>query len=240
MLLKHDHFELGYFEGSLDFLLCLLQKEEIEISDISIQQLIHQFLTKCMEGETNPIEKGAEFIHVASYLVWLKSQMLLTHNQEQSSADPFPQDPTFAIIHHLIDYNRFKRAAKALNARQERQQICYFRGKEQEKMKKPLGIDHLSLEELGQLFKEMMHSTTQAKPQIPEEIWRVKDKIDSIREWLQKQASFPLNQLFSPDQSRLEMIVIFLALLELMKNGELVVGRHTKAEEIKIFARNHE
>ena len=132
-------------------------------------------------------------------------------------------DPHFEIIHHLMDYCRFKKAAKELGERQEKQQACYFRGIESPEWKRPMGIDHVSLDDLAQLFKEMMGRAVQTKLQIHEENWRVSDKIHLIRRWLQEQEVFPLEHLFPSQQSRLEIIVSFLALLELMKTGELVV-----------------
>lgn len=236
MLLKHDHFALDNFEGSLDFLLCLIQKEEIDIYDVPIQEIIRQFIDKLKNWEEG-LEKGAEFIGTAAYLVWLKSKTLLPSIEQSSDLEEELEDPHFEIIHHLIDYCRFKQAAKELTLRQEKQQACYFRGIEAPEWKKPLGIDHVSLEELSVLFKEMMSRAAQLPPPIQEENWRVSDKIRVIRRWLQESASFPLALLLSPQQSRLEMIVIFLAVLELMKIGELGAGREPSTGTLLIFAK---
>jgi segregation and condensation protein A len=236
MLLKHDHFALANFEGPLDFLLCLIQKEEIDIYDVPIQEIIRQFMDKLKDWEEG-LEKGAEFIGTAAYLVWLKSKTLLPSLEQSFDSEEELEDPHFEIIHHLIDYCRFKQAAKELALRQEKQQACYFRGIEVPEWKKPLGIDHISLEELSQLFKEMMSRAAQLPPPIQEENWRVSDKIRVIRRWLQENLSFPLALLLSPQQSRLEMIVTFLAVLELMKIGELGVGRESSTGTVLIFAK---
>jgi segregation and condensation protein A len=237
MILKHDHFSLDNFEGSLDFLLCLIQKEEIDIYQVPIQELIQQFIHKLKDWEEESLEKGAEFIGSAAYLVWFKSKTLLPYNEQSSDLEEVIEDPHFEIIHHLMDYRRFKQAAKELASRQEQQQACYFRGIEVPEWKKPLGIEHVSLEELSQLFKEMMSRVPQTPPQIQEENWRVSDKIRLIRHWLQERFSFPMALLLSPQQSRPEIIVIFLAVLELMKTGELAVGREAASTTLLIFAK---
>lgn len=231
-IFNHDHFALANFEGPLDFLLYLIQKDEVDIFEIPIQELIHQFVQQDKE-----FEKGAEFIGIAAYLVWLKSKTLLPQQESPSNVEEEVEDPRFEIIHHLIDYCRFKQAGKDLALLQEKQQACYFRGTDVPDWKKPLGIDHISLEELSQLFKTMMSRAAQLPEQIQEENWRVSDKIRFIRQRLEKQSSFPLTLLLSAQQSRLEMIVIFLAILELMKNGELGVGREEISATLLIFSK---
>lgn len=235
MILKNDHFALANFEGPLDFLMCLIQKEEIEIYDVSIQELIQQFILQLTSRQEEGLERGAEFIGTAAYLVWLKSKTLLPRNEQPTEEEEVIEDPHFEIIHHLIDYCRFKQAAKELTSRQEKQQAYYFRGIDTPKWKKPLGIDHVSLEELSQLFKDMMSRAAQMKPQIHEENWRVCDKIRIIRRLLQEHSHFSFSELFSSEQSRPEIIVIFLAVLELMKIGELAVGREQSSNSLWIY-----
>lgn len=232
MLLKHEHFSLSHFEGSLEVLLCLIQKEEIEIYDIPIQELIQQFLVQL--NQECGIEKGAEFIGSAAYLIWLKSKALLPHDEQIVNEEEEAEDPHFEIIHHLVDYCRFKQAAKELTLLQAKQQGCYFRGINPPQWKKPLGIDHVSLEELSLLFKEMMSKAVQHQTSIQDEHWRVSDKIRCIRRQVQELSSFLFSDLFFGHQSRMEMIVIFLAILELMKMGEIEVVKKQALDSIWI------
>jgi segregation and condensation protein A len=238
MIPKQEHFTLANFEGSLDFLICLIQKEEIDIYDVSIQGLIQQFLFQMGESDEG-LDRGAEFIGAAAYLVWLKSKTLLPRDEQLTVEGETIEDPHFEIIHHLIDYCRFKQAAKELASRQEKQQACYFRGIEIPEWKKPLGIHHVSLEELSTLFKEMMGRAEQIRPRIEEENWRVCDKIGIIRRLLQEHSLFSFSDLFSPQQSRAEMIVIFLAILELMKIGELAIIREESSSSLSVL-RNYD
>lgn len=235
MILRHDYFTLPHFQGSLEFLLYLIQKEEVNIYDIPIQELMQQFITKYGQEEESELDKGAEFIGGAAYLLWLKSLKLLPRSEAKGEPENKIENPPLEIIHHLIDYCRFKEAAKELACRQEQQQARYFRGVDGPEWKKPLGIHHLSLEELAQLFKQMMVQAV-VPAVITEEEWLVADKMSLIREGLKEENSFPFLSLFSSQQTRIEMIVIFLAVLELMKTGEIKVGTEQGSEILKIFA----
>jgi segregation and condensation protein A len=235
---KNDTFTLHNFEGPLDFLLHLVQREEIEVYDVSIQELIQQFLNKLSIKQGGTIHQSAEFIGMASYLVWLKSKTLLP-KQEQPFNEEKEEDPHFKIIHHLIDYCRFKQAAKTLAQRQEEQNACFSRGIPTTLgWKKPLGIDHLALEDLSLLFKEMIKRIPPSKEIIYEENWRVSDQVHLIRRLLQSRANCPIEHLFVGEKSRLELIVTFLAILELMKIGFLAVGKDERTQAVWIFSKN--
>jgi segregation and condensation protein A len=233
---KADHFALENFEGPIDFLLYLIQKEEIDIYEIPIQDLIQQFIIKLHEWQGKHLDRGAEFIGTAAYLVFLKSKMLLPKHEEAIDEDliELEEDPHFEIIHHLIDYCRFKQASKELIVRQDQQQSLYFRGVHPTEWKKPMGIDHVSLDDLQALFKTMIERTGTPIQQIQEENFRVSDKIRLIRHKLKEGGAFLFETLFSAQHCRVELIVIFLAILELMKMGEISVGREKESSTLLI------
>lgn len=225
MILKNDRFTLPHFEGTLDFLLCLLQKEEIDIYDVSVEEIIRQFVSGFVSSDPAGIDRGAEFIGSASYLIWLKSKMLLPEDQTVSEPEEEIDDPRFEIIHHLVDYCRFKRAGQELARQQDKQRQLYFRGIDTFEPKKLPGIDHLSLEDLSLLFQGMIERAAQHTGSIEEENWQIADKISVIRKRLSGQKSFDFADLFHASQTRSELIVIFLAILELMKSGDLSIVR---------------
>jgi segregation and condensation protein A len=239
MILTYDRFTLAYFEGALDFLLHLIQKDEINIHDIPIQELMRQFNQKLIEEQNDRLDKGAEFIGVIAYLVWLKSQSLLPR-EIPPETEAAIEDPQFEVIRHLIDYCRFKQVTKELLLRQEKEGACYFRGAETFDKQKPMGIHHLSLDELAGLFKNIMANRPQTMIHIQEEEWQVGDKIRWIRESLDKQERIPLIFFLSSEKSRLELIVTFLAILELMKIGELIVGQDIHSSSLSLFVKRKE
>lgn len=223
-------FSIENFEGPLELLWHLINRQEIDIYEVPLQQITQQFLTKCKEIEASDIDNAAEFIALAALLVWQKSKTLLPIHEQPSEPNLEEEDPRFEIIHHLLDYCRFKQAAKMLSSREEGQAAFYLRGVDTEtEAKKKLGIDHLSLDDLATLFREILAKTSSQKGIIQEEVWRVSDKIRSLRYQISHQKNIPFTQLFSSEKSREELIVTFLALLELMKSGEIrVINDRTK------------
>lgn len=216
-------FTLANFEGPLDFLFHLIQKSEIEIYDIKIQEITQQYADKLTAYLEPNIDQGAEFVGTAAALLWLKSKTLLPKH-EQVEAGEEESDPRFEIIHQLLDYCRFKQAAKDLNQLETHQGQRYLRGNNAlPDIKKNLGIEHLSLTDLATLFKGIMAKAVAQRGHIHEESWKVSDKIKAIRILLKDQQQIDFDLLFSPALAREELIVTFLAVLELMKMGELRV-----------------
>lgn len=225
MKLKDENsFILDNFEGPLDFLLLLIQKEEIDICNILLRQIIHQYFSK---GENEDVDTGGDFVASISHLVLLKSRSLLPqHDQAEEEFILEEEDPQFQMIHHLIDYCRFKDAAKLLSEKENLQSEFYARGIDTiPEVKKKLGVEHLSLNDFAELFQHLLIKANSQKKIVQEEPWKVADKILSIRKTLQNQNIVPLMEIFSIECSRLELIVTFLAVLELLKLGEVSMIR---------------
>lgn len=236
-----SNFSLANFEGPLDFLWHLIQKNEIDIHDISIRLITAQFIQKFHDldkDDINDIDEGAEFIATAASLVWLKSKMLLPAHEQVNSLDEEENDPRFEIIHHLLDYCRFKQAAKELAHREIQQSAFYLRGTEVlGDNKKNLGIEHLTLQDLASLFQIVAAKATVKKGVVSEEEWKVSDKIKEVRMLLKECTQIVFEELFTPDRSKDELIATFLAILELMKLGEIIVVREQTTQQVLIIAR---
>ncbi len=233
---KTDIFTLNIFEGPLAFLLHLIQKSEINIQDVPIHDITTQYLDRIKELLCVSVDDGAEFISMTAHLLLMKSKKLLPKHEcdEELEED---LDPTFEIIHKLLEYCHFKETAKELAVREEKQDVFFSRGIVQAPIeaKKRLGIEHLSLEDLASLFENALEKTGSQKGKINEEEWRVSDKIKGIRNLLKDNKKVPFHHLFSSEKSKPELIVNFLALLELMKIGECFVGKEESSEHIFVF-----
>ncbi|MCB1112359.1 MAG: segregation/condensation protein A [Chlamydiales bacterium] len=227
--------ELENFEGPLQFLLHLVQKQEIDIHDIRLKQITDQFLR---DFENPDVDLGAEFIGTAAALIWMKSKMLLPKDQQENedSDDECGPDPHFEVIHQLIDYCRFKEAGKTLAKMEVENSAYYPRGVSGDyEAKKPLGIEHLSLDDLALFFKDVIAKAELNKGKVQEETFRVSDKIRFLRQRLRQGEPILFGDIFRIDMCKEELIVTFLAVLELMKIGEAAVGRDTNTEQIVIF-----
>jgi segregation and condensation protein A len=223
MVQTSDTFTLENFEGPLDLLWHLVNRQEIDIYQISIVEIITQYLIKHKEL-VSLLDHGAEFIGLVASLTWYKSKALLPkHEQHEEQNQEEELDPHFDIIHQLLDYCRFKQAAKELSEREQQQGAFYLRGVEETEIKKNLGIDHISLDDLASIFQQILAKAVPKKGTIIEEEWKVGDKIQHLRKWLAKEPKLDFSEIFNASMSRLELIVIFLALLEMMKSGEAKV-----------------
>jgi segregation and condensation protein A len=216
-------FALENFEGPLEFLLHLIQQNEIDIYEVSLQKITEQYLSRQNIQDKFDVDSGAEFIGLASLLLFLKSRMLLPKH-EQPIDENEDKDPRFEIIHQLIEYCRFKEAAKELSVREDYQSAFFGRGLDGPfELKKNLGIEHLTLDDLAGLFKQIVAKLKTHTGHIQEEEWLVSDKLHYIRVHLKNSGEIQFNDLFNKDLCRDELIVTFLAALELMKLGEILV-----------------
>lgn len=228
-------FQLSHFSGPLEFLIALVQNQELSVEDITLQQLTHQYL-QLLQGDSD-LDSGAEFVGSASFLIWLKSKQLLPQH-EQGPPQEDEQDPRFEIIHHLIDYCRFREAAKHLSEREQRQNAYYMRGATAlPEIKKNLGIEHLTLDDFASLFGQLVAKSSAHVETIQEEEWKASDKIELIKELLKQRPEVEFSQLFAAHLHRNELIVIFLAVLEMMKNGDVCIIKLTATGQIMIASK---
>lgn len=234
----HGLLKLENFEGPLEFLWHLVQKKEIDIYDVEIQKITEQYLLRLGELAKGRLDNGAEFIGTASSLLLYKSRKLLP-NEATSDEAPIDEDldPNFEVIHHLMEYCRFKEAAKILSSREDSQGGIYYRG--MDTVPNPgmtLGIAHLSLDDLSQVFEQALERAQAGQRTINEEQWRVSDKISAVRHILSSCKRIAIEELLNPSKSRTELIVTFLALLELIKIGEIAIVRDSSTNSIKVLA----
>lgn len=221
-------FSLENFEGSLDLLLYLVQKEEIDVRDVSLTRLTKQLLAR-LQQEIQ-MEESSQALALASSLMILKSQKLLpTPHDEESGIDA---EMRLELIENLLEYCRFKEAAKALIVKEEEAKKRFSRAASFVQKELGFGLEEVNVEKLKTLFHEVLaKAPKQSTGVIQDEEWHVADKIV----WLKNQrGKLAFTHLFSPTMPRQELIVLFLALLELMKGQEVKVVR--EEEEVYILS----
>lgn len=216
------------FEGPLELLCTLVQKEEIPVCDLEIHPLVLQIkqLLSCLS-------EGAESISFAGHLLLLKSRYLLP---QEAFIPEVEEGFNLSLLENIAQYCRFKEAARTLADREEQTYETFTRYKfPQEELKKPLGIDHLSLSDLASIFEKILQRAAKDRTTIDHEEWQVADKIEWILQHLKLAKKTPFETLFPLTCSKLELIVIFLALLEMMKLGEIQVRK--EAETIQVYGK---
>lgn len=226
-------FLLGTFHGPLDLLTHLVQKEEIDIHSVELQRITSQF--RDIPDEDLSLEVSSEFISETGFLLWLKSRTLLPLPPVEEELAPEEPDPRFEIIHHLVDYCRFKEAAKLLSVIEEEQNDYFPRGMhEHPNARKPFGIEHLTLDDLAGLFNQVIAKASVGQRLIEGETFILSDVIQEVLKALRLHKNILFEVLFAVDKSKEELIVTFLAVLELMKNGKVKLMKNIETQEVYI------
>ncbi len=224
--------KLDPFEGSLEHLVHLAQKKEVDLKEIPLHEITSPFLENWEEYEDH-YETASDFILLAAHLTWLKSKFLLPPEPGQDETFDIEDEAKFNIIHHLIDYSRFKEAAVRFSKLEMKQDDHFTRGVGSTEVKLPTGLESISLEELKSLFQTVLIRAEKVLGTITEEEFRVQDKIMWLTEKIRFEKEVPFLALFQGIQFKVEMIVLFLAILELIKVGDLKVAR--KNEEVIVY-----
>ncbi len=212
-------FSLAHFEGPLHLLLHLVQKEEIDLYEIALCELAAQLYTK-LEGVEN-IDQSADAMEGMASLLLLKSQRLLP---QQTSELTEEESVRKEILQQLMEYCQFRETAKLLTLREARQMAFFPRGAQPYEEKIATGLDEISFTEFQKIIQNLI---LQAPPHkiIQEEAWQVAPKIEWLKKMISLKRAVPFFEVFAQELGRLELIVLFLALLELMKSDELKIIR---------------
>lgn len=212
--------KLDMFEGPLDLLLHLIRKNEVDIYDIPISTITEQYLEYIEVLKTLNLSVAGEFILMASTLVHIKSKMLLPLPEEPDEEDE-GIDPRDELVYRLLEYQRYKEASGELSERKILGRDVFARGDD-------LPVDDMSdiegalvelsifdlIEALQQVIKSIPKDYT---IDLEHEQFRVADKINFIMETLTERGSETFTALFPLGGTKGEVIVTFLAILELCK-----------------------
>ena len=216
---------LDIFAGPLDLLLYLVRKEEVDIYDIPIAKITDQYISYIEILKNLDIDLAGDFLVMAATLMQIKSAMLLPKAEpDQISADDFA-DPRTELIRQLLEYKRFKDAANLLNDAADEQCERFPRPSTIVEQLMPdaepqIDIEQVSIWDLLEAFDSIMKATGSTV-----DIRRIKDDtpIDlhqiEILHRLQTEGSLSFERIFENKANRIVMIGLFLALLELIREG---------------------
>ncbi len=214
--------KLEVFEGPLDLLLYLIKKDEVDIYDISIERITQQYLEFMEAFKTLDLELAGEFIVMAANLIYIKSRSLLPAHVQPPEEETDEDDPRWDLIRQLVEYKKFKDAAARLGEREALQNNLFPRMPETvEQPERPLG--DVSVFDLINAFNKILKriNTQENLREIFEENYTVSDKIDLIIKLMASDVPLKFTELFASAASRTEIVVTFLALLELIRLKQL-------------------
>jgi segregation and condensation protein A len=230
--------KLEVFEGPLDLLLYLIKQDEIDIYDISIERITGQYLEYLQAFKELNIELAGEFIVMAANLIYLKSRSLLPVDQQPPEEDAEEDDPRWDLIRQLIEYKKFKEAAAELHQRALEQERIFAREGGPSHLQDPLRLGEVGIFQLINAFQTVI-KRVEAREDVQEifgERFSVSEKIDAILQRVGVGAPVRFSDLFGAVVSRLEVVVTFLALLELIRLRQVRAVQKNIFAEIEIAA----
>ena len=230
---------LEIFEGPLDLLLYLIKKDEVDIYDISIERVTTQYLVYLETFKLLNIDLASEFISMAANLMYMKSRTLLPKREQPPEEDVDDDDPRWELIRQLVEYKKFKDAAGFLHRREVAQEQIFAHTPVQEKKnadEEPVPLAEASIFDLIRAFQNVLKRFDEARDfgDIVDDRFTVSDKIDHLMTHIRPGQSLSLQSLFAEATSKVEVIVTFLALLELMKMNQFRARQTNLLGEIEI------
>lgn len=228
--------KLEVFEGPLDLLLYLIKQDEIDIYDISLERITSQYLEYLQAFKELNIELAGEFVVMAANLIYLKSRSLLPVDQQPPEENADEDDPRWELIRQLIEYKKFKEAAAELHLRQLEQERVFARDAGSSAGPEPLRLGEVGIFQLINAFQTVI-KRIEARQDVQEilgERFSVSEKIDAILQRVATGTPLRFSDLFGAVVSRLEVVVTFLALLELIRLKQVRAVQKNIFEEIEI------
>ena len=232
------------FEGPLDLLLYLIRREELDIYDIPIGRITEQYMKYLDLMRNLNLDVAGEFIVMASTLMVIKSRMLLPVDRRavQEGREEEWEDPRLDLVRQLIEYKKFKDAAGKLAEYEALTADSFGYGGGRPTFDKTaadragalMGVD---LFDLLTAFERVLARTAEASPgELKGARWSVPDKMELILSRARDEGQLSFSRLFTPESPRGEVIVTFLALLELLRQHRVVVYQNAAFHEITVLA----
>jgi segregation and condensation protein A len=227
--------KLEVFEGPLDLLLHLIKKNEVEIVDIPIATITEQYLSYLEMMRELRLDVAGEFLVMASTLMLIKSRMLLPPSEDDGEEEA---DPRAALVQQLQEYQRFREAALALAERPLLQRDVFVREPladvEEAGADQPVRL-RVTVWELLEAFRAVLK---RAQPESVHEVLvdrvSLRDRARAVLRALSVARCLEFESLFDDDATRLDILVTFLALLELMKMGAVRAAQEERYGRIVI------
>ena len=237
--------KLQVFEGPLDLLLHLLDKNKVNIYDIPIVEITKQYMDYIREMKRHDLNVVSEFLVMAATLLDIKSKMLLPAPPEEEEEQ---EDPRAELV-QLLEYKMYKCISYELKDRQVDAQKVMFKvptvPPEVAAYEEPVDLDELvgdtTLAKLNDIFKSIMQKKQDRIDPVRSKFGRIEkeqvsleDTMHTLEEYARTHRSFSFKNLLESKSGKMEIIVNFLAILELMKLGKISISQEHIFDDIRI------
>ena len=234
------------FEGPLDLLLHLIDVNKFNIFDIPIVEITAQYMEYLKAMETEDLNVMSEFLVMAATLLEIKAKMLLPAEVDEEGEEI---DPREDLVQKLLEYKMYKYMSYELRDRLSMSGHALYKGptipEEVAKYEQPVNLEELvgdlTLTRLNAIFQGLMRRQTEKIDPIRSKFGRIEqeevsldEKMVSVRENASHHSTFRFSSLMKEQKGKIQMIVTFLAILELMKTGELLVVQEQLFDDMLI------
>jgi segregation and condensation protein A len=241
--------KLQVFEGPLDLLLYLIEKNKVNIYDIPIVEITSQYMEYLTEMKKRDLNILSEFLVMAATLIDIKSKMLLpaASNEEEEEEDPRAQ-----LVQQLLEYKMYKCMAYELKDRQiDAERVMYKLPTIPEEVaafEEPVNLEELvsdvTLAKLNEIFQSIMKKQVDKIDPVRSKFGKIEkeevsleDKMDYLEDYAKSHRQFSFRNLLAGQTGKMEVIVTFLAILELMKMGKISIYQDHIFDDIRIDSR---
>lgn len=238
--------KLQVFEGPLDLLLHLLEKNKVNIYDIPIVEITNQYMEYIAEMKRQDLNVVSEFLVMAATLIDIKSRMLLPapETEEEEEADPRAE-----LVRQLLEYKMYKCMAYELRDRQIDAERVLFKEPtippEVAGYEEPVNIEELvsdvTLAKLNHIFKSIMKKQVDKIDPIRSKFGKIEkeevslsEKMTYLENYCLTHSRFSFRNLLEAQSGKMEIVVTFLAILELMKVGKIFISQERTFDDIQI------
>lgn len=228
---------LERFEGPLDLLLHLIEQRDLDITEVSLLAVTEQYLAQLRSAETINMSALSDFVAVGARLLLLKSRALLPR-EDEGDEEPTEEDAADpeALLAALQEYRRYKQAADYLAGLQAEHRVGYRRAAAPPELPLPTGLQGVSIERLANLFRGVLERlpVEDQRPAVRREPIRLRDRIARLVGRLDVAGQASFLDLIGGAQTRVEVVVDFLAVLELIKARYLDASQDEAFGDIRL------
>ena len=239
-------YKLDTFEGPLDLLLTLIQKNKVSIYDIPIVEITAQYLEAIDGIEEANLDNTSEFLVMAAWLLEIKSKMLLPKEVNEEGEE---EDPRAELVEKLLEYKLFKYMSYELKDRQMDAEKSFYKRptvpKEVEAYRPPVDLNELigdtTLAKLNAIFQDVLKRQEEKVDPIRSKFGKIEkeevsmsEKLVQVQDFLRTHKKFSFREMLSKNSSKVSVIVTFLVMLELIKTGFVEVHQESTFGDIDI------
>lgn len=229
--------KIDEFEGPLDLLLHLIKKSNIDIYDISIEQITKQYLDYINAMESLNIDVASEYLVMASELMEIKSKMLLPNKQEEEPEEEEEVVSKEALIQKLIEYQKYKEVTNEFKELEKNRKQIYIKSPENLTAlynKEITNDGSTTVDDLVKAFEKFLERKEKEKPlstKITSREYSVKERKHSIRNILKQKGKTEFTELFQ-EYNKSYIVVTFISILELAKENEININQDKNFSKI--------